>query len=84
MGEISSASILRGQIVEVNKTNTGPTAGAWSNANNWLPTDVPRTLLEVQISNDGEAKTDVLTASGNIDINRFDVGRYATGECEQL
>ncbi len=51
--------MLHGQIVEMNHTNTGPTASAWSNANNWLPTDVPRTLLEVQISNGGEAVVDV-------------------------
>ncbi len=53
----------------MNHTNTGPTASAWSNANNWLPTDVPGTLSEVQISNGGEAVVDV-----SVDVTRIEVG----------
>ena len=65
-------------------TGVGVMAGDWFDLNNWLPVQVPDPNDDAVINNGAEAKADVLTAPGNIDINRFDVGRYATGECEQL
>jgi len=61
--------------LEWNNSGTGPTAGDWFDTANWTLFTVPTSLDNVQISNGGEAKADLLTAVGSVNANRLEVGK---------